>query len=95
MIRKFLFATLMCLPLISALAQDPATDTTAAKTETPQTIDGAPQQQVEMADVMRSEGKIYVVVGIVAIVLAIMFLYLFTIDRKVKKLENQLSEKGK
>jgi hypothetical protein len=56
---------------------------------------GAPQQHVEMADVMRSEGKIYVVVGIVLIVLVLMLVYLFTIDRNVKRLEKQLSEKGK
>jgi hypothetical protein len=50
---------------------------------------------VEMADVMRSEGKIYVVVGIVLIVLTLMLVYLFTIDRNVKRLEKQLEEKRK
>ena len=49
--------------------------------------------QVEMADGMRSEGKIYVVVAIILIVLAGVFVYLFFIDRKVKKLENLLREK--
>jgi hypothetical protein len=45
-------------------------------------------QPVEMADTMRSEGKIYVVVGIVLIVLTGLIAYLFMLDRRVKKLEN-------
>lgn len=49
--------------------------------------DSAP---VEMADTMRSEGKIYVVVGIILIVLAGLIAYLFMLDRKVKKLEDRL-----
>jgi len=48
----------------------------------------AQAQPVEMADTMRSEGKIYVVVGIVLIVLAGLITYLFMLDRRVKKLEN-------
>lgn len=48
----------------------------------------AQAQPVEMADTMRSEGKIYVVVGIVLIVLAGLIAYLFMLDRRVKKLEN-------
>jgi CcmD family protein len=51
------------------------------------------QSQVEMADVMRSEGKIYVVVGVILIVLVGLFIYLFTLDRKVKKLEDRISSK--
>jgi hypothetical protein len=86
MIKTFLLATILFFSLIVAQAQEKTgTDTTA----------GAPQQHVEMADVMRSEGKIYVVVGIILIVLAIMLIYLFTIDRNVKRLEKQLAEKGK
>lgn len=44
----------------------------------------------EMASVMRSNGKIYVVVGtLVLIFLGIVF-YLFSIERKVKNIENTL-----
>jgi len=50
-------------------------------------------QDAEMADVMRSNGKIYVVVGIVLIVLIGLISYLFTLDRKITKLENKLSDK--
>ena len=51
------------------------------------------QPEVEMADTMRAEGKIYVVVGIILIVLVGLILYLLLMDRKVKKLENLLHEK--
>jgi protein-S-isoprenylcysteine O-methyltransferase Ste14 len=53
----------------------------------------AQAQQPEMADVMRSNGKIYVVVGIILIVLIGLFTYLFTLDRKIGKLENKLNIK--
>jgi hypothetical protein len=52
------------------------------------------QANPEMADVMRSEGKIYVVVGIILIVLTGLVAYLFILDRKVKKLENLLAERN-
>jgi len=51
---------------------------------------GFAQQEVEMADTMRSEGKIYVIVAIVLIVLAGLVVYLFILDRKVKSLEDRL-----
>jgi len=42
---------------------------------------------VEMADVMRSSGKIYVVIGVICIVFIGLAIYLFTIDRRLKKIE--------
>lgn len=50
-------------------------------------------QDAEMADVMRSNGKIYVVVGIILIILIGLITYLFMLDRKITKLENKLSDK--
>jgi hypothetical protein len=50
-------------------------------------------QQVEMADKFREEGKIYVVVAIVLVVLAGLITYLFVIDRKVTKLERRLGSR--
>ncbi|MCH6232592.1 MULTISPECIES: CcmD family protein [Cyclobacteriaceae] len=47
---------------------------------------------VEMADVMRSEGKIYVLVGIIGIVFAGLLVYVINTDRKVTRLEKQLKE---
>jgi tRNA(Phe) wybutosine-synthesizing methylase Tyw3 len=48
---------------------------------------------VEMADVMRSNGKIYVVVAVLCIVLAVLLSYLLSIDRKVSRLEQKMKEK--
>lgn len=45
---------------------------------------------VEMADTMRSEGKIYVVVAILTTILAGMIIYLIMIDRKITKLEKNI-----
>jgi cobalamin synthase len=53
------------------------------------------QNQVEMADRLRTEGKIYVVVAIVLIILAGLIFYLFLMDKKIKKLEKLISEKEK
>ena len=52
------------------------------------------QAEVEMADGMRSQGKIYVVVGIILIILTGLVVYLVTLDRKVKKLENLLNNRN-
>lgn len=43
-----------------------------------------------MADTFREEGKIYVVVAVMLIILAGMTLYMVNIDRKVRKLEKEL-----
>jgi CcmD family protein len=51
------------------------------------------EDQVQMADTFYKEGKIYVVIIIFSIVLLGLALYLFFIERKVKKLEEQLKEK--
>lgn len=51
------------------------------------------QDRVEMADTMRSEGKIYVVVGILLIILFGLIGYLILLDRKISKVEKQLDSK--
>ena len=43
--------------------------------------------QTAMADAMRSNGKIYVVVAVLATIFAGIFAYLLCIDRKITKLE--------
>lgn len=45
--------------------------------------------EIEMADGMRSSGKIYVVVAVITLILLALIAYLFTIDRKIKKLEQK------
>lgn len=47
----------------------------------------AQEKEPEMADVMRSNGKIYVVVAVCLIILVGLFFYAMRIDRKVTKLE--------
>jgi hypothetical protein len=47
----------------------------------------------EMADTMRSEGKIYVVVSILVIIFAGLIAYLVTLDRKVTRIEKKITEK--
>ena len=47
-------------------------------------------QPVEMADTMRSEGKIYVVVAILLLIFAGVITYLVILDRKISKLEKKL-----
>lgn len=43
--------------------------------------------QTEMADTMRSNGKIYVVVAVLATIFAGIFAYLIYLDRKITKAE--------
>lgn len=47
----------------------------------------------QMADGMRSEGKIYVVIAIMSTIFICIAAYLFIIDRKIKKLEDELKNK--
>lgn len=48
---------------------------------------GAQDSSIEMADLMRASGKIYVVVGVVVIIFAVLFIYLISLDRKISKIE--------
>ncbi len=47
----------------------------------------AQNETVEMADSMRSNGKIYVVVAVILTIFAGIILYLIRLDRKISKLE--------
>lgn len=61
-----------------------------AQTESTTTVVAEPE--VEMADVLRQDGKIYVVVAVLLTVLVGLILYLVSLDRKVGKLEEQLKD---
>ncbi len=52
-------------------------------------IASAQEYKIEMADTMRSEGKIYVVIGTIVIVFVGLTIFLFSIDRRLKKIEKQ------
>ena len=50
---------------------------------------------VEMADTMRQDGKIYVVIAVVGVILLGLIIYLILIDRKVSKMERRIRESDK
>ncbi|MFN8343157.1 MAG: CcmD family protein [Cyclobacteriaceae bacterium] len=51
-------------------------------------------QEVEMADSMRADGKINVLVAIILVVLAGLIGYIVLLDRKARRLEKKLEEKN-
>lgn len=57
------------------------------------TLTVSAQEKVEMADLMRSNGKIYTVVAVCLTILIGLFIYVFSIDRKISKLEKEQSVK--
>lgn len=50
----------------------------------------AQAQEIEMADTMRSEGKIYVVVAVLTVILIGLIVYLISVDKKVSNLEKKI-----
>jgi len=48
------------------------------------------QEEVQMADQMRADGKIWVVVAVIAIVFIGIIIYLVLLDRKINKIEKSL-----
>jgi hypothetical protein len=51
----------------------------------------AQDNSVEMADTMRKEGKIYVVIAVILTIFAGIILYLVRLDRKITRLEKESS----
>ena len=49
----------------------------------------AQRQDIEMADTMRSNGKIYVVVAVCLTILIGLFLYMANVDSRLRKLEKE------
>ncbi|MEJ2901793.1 MULTISPECIES: CcmD family protein [Pedobacter] len=54
----------------------------------------AQSNDVEMADALRSNGKIYVVVICIVIILVGLLIYLFSLDKRLKKIEKKSSDKN-
>ncbi len=48
---------------------------------------------IEMADALRSSGKIYVVVTVLVLIMTGLFLYIAGLDRKVRKFEKEFKSK--
>jgi hypothetical protein len=51
--------------------------------------DSLQKEKPQMADLMRSNGKIYVVVAVLLIILGGLFIYLINLDRKISGLEKK------
>ena len=59
----------------------------------PSLVFSQPDNSVEMADVMRSNGKIYVVLAVVLVIFAGIIIYMVSIDRKLSKMERENKKK--
>lgn len=64
-----------------------------AQEKIPVTESDYSNNSVEMADQLRADGKIYVLVGIIGIIFAGITVYLISTDRKISKLEKSISTK--
>jgi len=51
-----------------------------------------PNGPIEMADGMRSSGKIYVVVAVIVTLFTGLVLYIISLDRKITKLEKESNQ---
>ncbi|MCU0360319.1 MAG: CcmD family protein [Bacteroidia bacterium] len=49
----------------------------------------------QMADQFREQGKIYVVISVIAIIFLSLVFFLIYLERKLKRLEKELEEKNK
>ena len=49
----------------------------------------AQDEKAEMADTMRSNGRIYVVVAVVVLILIGLILYLIRLDKKITRMEKE------
>ena len=50
------------------------------------------QTEIEMADQFRADGKIYVVVGVVLVILIGLFVYLFQLGHRISLIEKTLKK---
>lgn len=87
--KLFRILALCCFILGAAAGLQPAY---AQSGQTEVEFSSAPQGEVEMADTLRQDGKIYVVVAVLLTVLAGSIAYMVAIDRKVSRLEKQLKD---
>jgi len=53
------------------------------------TVFAQANQSTDMADALRSSGKIYVVVAVIVVIFTGLAIYLFSIDRRLKKIEKE------
>ena len=79
-------ALLLAIPQLSNAQLKPAaSEPTASETQSVASSD-----DVEMADVLRQDGKIYVVVAVILLIFSGLIVYTVRIDQKVSRLEKEL-----
>ena len=86
--RMFRILALWCFIVGAAFGLQPA----QAQPQTTEVEFSAPQPDVEMADALRQDGKIYVVVAVLLTIMVGLIVYLISLDRKVSRLEKQLKD---
>lgn len=85
--KKYIIAALLFIGL-NAVAQD-TVNLKAGEKYAITEADYA-NNTVEMADIMRSNGKIYVVVGVILIIFIGIVCYMVKVDRKLSKIEGEV-----
>lgn len=78
----FILGTMASLQTVQAQPEQSQTEYASASAE----------PEIEMADTLRQDGKIYVVVVVILTVLAGLIAYLISLDRKIGKLEKQFKD---
>ena len=48
---------------------------------------------IDNQDFMRSVGKMYVVYGVIVVIFLVLIVFLFFLDQRLTKLENQINDK--
>ena len=81
-LKKLIFGIVLCVSSFTILAQDKKEIGAADYTN----------QSVEMADAFRADGKIYVVVAVILVILVGLLVYTYLIDRKITRIEKQLEK---
>ncbi|MER2999103.1 CcmD family protein [Pontibacter populi] len=81
----------ICCFILGALAGITQVQAQPEQTQVEYSSDPA-ETDIEMADTLRQDGKIWVVVVVLLTVLTGLIIYLVTLDRKVGKLEKQFKE---
>jgi uncharacterized membrane protein YgcG len=90
--KVFSFLLLLSLWLTGSVAFAQQPDSTAAANDVTsqlRTVDSASTQRIQMADRLRTDGKIYVVVVVVVVILLGLILYVARLDRKISRLEKE------
>lgn len=90
-IKFFLFLFIFTSNLTFAAAGENGESTQAASDNF--TLPATETNSTEMGDLLRSNGMIYVVVGVILIVLTGLILYLISVDRKLSRLEKEVRER--